>query len=119
MVMSQDVESIYDEYISKLKQALPNVDPNFVHRIMYLERKLVNEDVSEAEVSAIIEYKSGTDMNNKVNGLRVKYSVEVEHGDKQNVLHVVSRMKVSKIKEIASDRDIVKISGKADSGLGE
>src|SRR5574337_1197161 len=102
MVMSQDVESIYDEYISKLKQALPNVDPNFVHRIMYLERKLVNEDVSEAEVSAIIEYKSGTDMNNKENGL-----------------HVVSRMKVSKIKEIASDRDIVKISGKADSGLGE
>lgn len=117
--MSQDVESIYDEYISKLKQVMPNVDPNFIHRIMYLERKLVNEDVSEAEVSAIIEYKSGIDMDNKVNGLRGKYSLEVEHGDKQNVLHVMSRMKVGKIREIALDRDIVKITGKADSGLGE
>ena len=117
--MSQDVESIYDEYISKLKQVMPNVDPNFVHRIMYLERKLVNEDVSEVEVSAIIEYKPGTDIDNKINGLRGKYSLEVEHGDKQNVLHAMSRMKVGKIREIALDRDIVKITGKADSGLGE
>ncbi len=117
--MSQDVESIYEEYISKLKQAMPNVDSNFAHRIMYLERKLANEDVPDVEVSAIIEYKSGTDVDNKVNGLRGKYSLEVEHGDKQNVLHVFSRMKISMIKEISRDRDIVKISGKAYSGLGE
>lgn len=117
--MSQDVESIYDEYISKLKQVMPNVDPNFVHRIIYLERKLANEDVSDPEVSAIIEYKPGTDVDNKVNGLRGKYSLEVEHGDKQNVLHVMSRMKIGKIKEIAWDSDIAKITGKSDSGLGE
>lgn len=117
--MSQDVESIYDEYMSKLKQALPNVDPNFIHRIIYLERKLVNEDVSDPEVSAIIEYKPGTDVDNKVNGLREKYSLEVEHGGKQNVLHMTSRIKVDKITEIARDRDIAKITGRADSGLGE
>ena len=117
--MSRDVESIYDEYLSKLKQVLPNVNPNFAHRIMYLERKLVNEDVSEPEVSAIIEYKLGTDIDNKVNGLRGKYSLDVEHGDKQNVLHVMSRMKIGKITEIALDRDIEKITGKADTGLGE
>lgn len=117
--MSQDVESIYDEYISKLKQAMPNVEPNLAHRIMYLERKLVNEDISEPEVSAIIEYKLGVDVDKKVNGLREKYSVEVEHGDKQNVLRAMSRMKISKIKEIALDRDVVKITGKADPGVGE
>lgn len=117
--MSQDVESIYDEYISKLKQVMPNVDPNLAHRIMYLERKLANEDISEPDVSVIIEYKPGVDVDKKVNGLREKYSVEVEHGDKQNVLHVMRRMKISKIKEIASDRDIIKITGKADPGLGE
>jgi hypothetical protein len=117
--MSQEVESIYDEYISKLRQVMPSVDPNFAHRIMYLERKLVNEDVSEPDISAIIEYKPGVDVDKKVNGLREKYSVEVEHGDKQNVLHVTSRMKIGKIREIASDRDIAKITGKADPGLGE
>ncbi len=117
--MSQNVESIYDEYITKLKQAMPNVDPNFIHRVMYLERKLVNEDVSEPEVSAIIEYKSGVDVDVKVNGLREKYSLEVEHGDQQNILHVASRMKIGKIREIAFDRDIAKITGKSDVGLGE
>lgn len=117
--MSQDVESIYDEYLSKLKQVMPNVDPNLAHRIMYLERKLASESVSEPDVSVIIEYKPSVDLDNKVNGLRGKYSVEVEHGEKQNVLHAMSRMKISKIKEIALDGDIVKITGKADVGLGE
>src|SRR5574337_65304 len=117
--MSQDVESIYDEYISKLKKAMPNVDPSLIHRIMYLERRISGEDISEPDVSAIIEYKSGIDIDKKVNGLREKYSLEVEHGDSQNALHVMSRMKVNKIKEIAQDMDIVKISGKVDSGLGE
>jgi hypothetical protein len=116
---SQVQLSIYDEYITKLKQIMPNVDPNFAHQIMYLERKLVNEDVSEPDVNAIIEYKSGVDVDKKVNGLREKYSLEVEHGNKQNVLHVASRMKIGKIKEIALDRDIAKITGKADLGLGE
>lgn len=117
--MSQDVESIYDEYISKLKEAMPNVDPNFAHRVMYLERKLVNEDISVPEVSTIIEYKSGSDVDNKINGLRGKYSLEVEHGNTQNVLHAMSRMKISTIKDIASDKEIVHITGRADSGLGE
>jgi hypothetical protein len=117
--MPQDVESIYDEYISKLKQAMPNVDPNLVHRIIFLERRISEEDVSEPDVSAIIEYKPGIDLDMKVNGLREKYSLEVEHGNSKNVLHTIGRMKVSKIQEISKDRDIVKISGKADPGLGE
>ncbi|SRR5579885_33754 len=117
--MTLDVESIYDEYISKLRQAMPNVDPNLVHRIIFLERKISEQDVSEPDVSAIIEYKPGVDVDNKVNGLREKYSLEVEHGDSNNVLHAMGRMKVSKIQEISKDHDVVKISGKADPGLGE
>jgi hypothetical protein len=117
--MSQDVESIYEEYISKLKQVMPNVDPNFVHRIMYVERELGDYDTHEPFVSAIIEYKPSVDLNIKVNGLREKYSLEVEHGDKHNTLHVESRMTVDKIKGISADRDIIKISGKSNVGLGE
>lgn len=117
--MSQNVESIYDEYMSKLKQVMPNVDPNFVHRVMYVERELVTYDTSEPFVSAIIEYKPGVDVDNKVNGLREKYSLEVEHGDKPNILHVESRMTIDKIKSISADRDIAKISGKSDARLGE
>ncbi len=117
--MTQDVESIYDEYISKLKQVMPNVDPNFLHRIIYLERKLVDEDTTEPDVSAVIEYKAGADLDKKIGGLRAKYSLEVEHADKKDTLHVIGRMKMAKIKEISADRDIAKITGKADPGYGE
>lgn len=117
--MSQDVESIYDQYISNLKQAMPNVDPNLAHRIIYLERKIVNELVSEPHVSATIEYKADADLDKKVNGLRGKYSLEVEYADKKNTLHVMGSMKIGKVKEIATDRDIVQIFGKADPAMGE
>jgi len=117
--MSHDVESIYEEYMSKLKQAMPNVDPNFVHRVMYVEREIGDREIHEPFVSAIIEYKPGVDLNTKVNGLRGKYSLEVEHGEKSNTLHVESRMTIDKIKVISADRDIVKISGKSDVRLGE
>ncbi|NHI03877.1 hypothetical protein DYY67_0947 [Candidatus Nitrosotalea sp. TS] len=117
--MTQDAESIYNEYMSKLKQVMPNVDPGLVHQIIYLERKLTNEDMNEPDVSAIIEYKSGIDVDVKMNGLREKYSLEVEHGDKQGVLHVMGRMKIGDIQKIAADMDIVKITGKADPTYGE
>ncbi|MGI0062395.1 MAG: hypothetical protein ACREBA_08090, partial [Nitrosotalea sp.] len=78
-----------------------------------------HEDVHEPYVSAIIEYRPDVDVDKKVNGLRDKYSLEVEHGDKHNTLHVESRMKIDTIKNVSADRDIVKISGKSDSGLGE
>jgi hypothetical protein len=113
------VESIYDQYLSNLKQAMPNVDPNLAHRIMYLERKLADEMVPDPHVSATIEYKPGADLDKKINGLREKYSLEVEHAEKQNTLHIMSTMKINKIKEISADRDIVKISGKADPAMSD
>lgn len=81
--MSKDVESIYEQYLLNLKKAMPNVDPNLVHRIMYMERRIEDELVPEPHVSATIEYKSGADLDKKVNGLREKYSLEVEHADKK------------------------------------
>ena len=117
--MSQNVESIYEEYMLKLKQAMPNVDPNFVHRVMYVERELGDYTIHEPFVSAIVEYKPGVDLDSKINGLRGKYSLEVERGEKSNTLHVASRMTIDKIKGISADGDILKISGKSDVRLGE
>lgn len=117
--MSQDVESVYEQYISNLRQVLPNVDPNFAHRVMYMERKLAEEGSPEPHVSMIIEYKSGVDTDRKVNDLRQKFSLEVEHGEKSSILHAMTRMKMEKVKNIASDRDIVKITGKVDPTMGE
>lgn len=111
--MSQELESIYDQYLSNLQKSLPNVDPNFIHRVMYLERKLSSEYIQEPQVILIIEYKSNVDMGRKLYDLREKFSLEAENTDKHNVLFAMSRMKLDKIKQIASDNDIVKLSGKA------
>ncbi|GEM_PF-1816553 len=117
--MSQDVESIYEDYIARLKQAVPNVDPNLTHRVMYLERKLAAEDMSEPDVSAVIEYRKGSDLDRKMSNLRARCEVEAEYADRENSVHIVGRMKMGRLKEIASDKDIVKITGKADPGYGE
>lgn len=110
--MSQEIESTYDQYVSNLQNKLPNVDPNFVHRIMYLERKLVSESVKEPQVTLLIEYKLGLDMNRKLNELRDKFALEAE-STAENVLLAMSRLNLDQVIQIASDSDIMKISGKA------
>lgn len=110
--MSQEIETIYDQYLSDLQKSLPNVDANFVHRVMYLERKLSSEYVKEPQVTMLIEYKSGADTNKKLYDLREKHSLEAENIS-EHVLLAMSRMNLDKIKLIASDNDIVKLSGKA------
>jgi hypothetical protein len=111
--MSQEIESIYDQYILNLQKAIPNVEPNLLHRVMYLERKLSNEYVKSPQCMLTIEYKQEVDMDKKLYDLREKYSLEAEYSDIHNILFAVSRMKTDKIREIASDPDIIKISGKS------
>ena len=110
--MSQEIETIYDQYLSNLQNSLPNVDANFAHRVIYLERKLSSEYVKEPQVTLLIEYKSGADMEKKLYDLREKHSLEAENIS-EHVLLAMSRMNLDKVQLIASDSDIVKISGKA------
>ena len=110
--MSQEIESIYDQYLSNLQNKLPNIDPNFVHRVMYLERKLASEYVKEPQVTLLIEYKSDLDMNRKLSDLRDKFALEAE-STAENVLLAMSRLNLDQIMQIASDSDIAKLSGKA------
>lgn len=110
--MSQ-VESVYDQYVSDLERNLPNVDPNFIHRVMYLERKLEDEYVKSPHVVLTIEYKQGVDMDKKLYDLREKFGLEAEYSDVHNILFAESRMDADKISQIAADQEIVKMKGKA------
>lgn len=111
--MSQELENTYDQYMSSLEQKLPKVDPNLVHRVMYLERKLSTEYIKEPQVTLMIEYKPDLDMDKKLFDLREKFSLEAEYSDEHTVLFTMGRMKVDRLQEIASDEDMVKITGKA------
>ena len=111
--MSSELESIYDQYVSRLQKNLPKVDPNLIHRVMYLERKLSTEYIKEPQVTMMVEYKPGLDMDKKLFDLREKFSLEAEYSDEHTVLFTMGRMKVDKLEQIASDGDVVKITGKA------
>jgi hypothetical protein len=52
-------------------------------------------------------------MDKKLYNLRGKQSLEDEYSDVHNILFALSRMKTDKLREIASDPDIIKISGKS------
>ena len=106
-------ESIYDQYVSNLQKCLPKIDPNLAHRVMYLERKLSSEYVKDPQVILSLEYKSDVNIDDKLYNLREKFSLESEKMDENNVLRAVGRMKLDKIQEIASDGDLVRLSGKA------
>ena len=111
--MSQELENTYDQYVASLEQKLPKVDPNLVHRVMYLERRLSSEYIKEPQVTLMVEYKPGLDMEKKLFDLRERFSLEAENSDENTVLFTMGRMKVDKLQNIASDGDIVRITGKA------
>lgn len=108
-----DVENTYDQYISDLQKAVPNIDSNLLHRVMYLERKLAKEYVKSPHCILTIEYKDGTNMDKKLYNLREKDSLEAEYTDTHNILLAMGRMNTDTLKEIASDADIINIQGKS------
>jgi len=105
--MSQ-VEAHYDNFQSLLQDMIKNVDVNLMLKIMYLERKLPD---APPRVDLDIEFKSGTNLKNKDNQLKAKYgfpSSVGEHG-----ISIIGKMNMSLVEAIASDPDVVKISGRA------
>ena len=105
--MSQ-VEIQYDEFLSKIKQTISNIDVDLLIKIMYLERKLT--DVPP-KVELHLEYGSDIDPLRKQNMIRAKYGFPTQtssHG-----LTAVGQMNVGLIEEISKDPDIKHISGTA------
>ena len=105
--MSQ-LEVQYDEFLSKIKQTISNIDVDLLIKIMYLERKL--PDVPP-KVELHLEYASDADPLRKQEMIRAKYGFPTQmssHG-----LTAVGQMNVPLIEEISKDSDIVHMSGKA------
>ncbi len=111
--MSQEYEIKYNQFLSELARILPKIDTNFACRMMYLERKLENESPPEPHVALTIEYKSEVDRDAKRAQLRDQYNLEVDIMDEPNKVLSMDRMFLEKINKIASDPDILKITGKA------
>ena len=105
--MSQ-VEINYEEFLSSIRQIIPNVDTDLMVKIMYLERRL--PDVSP-RVELHVEYKSGIDRLKKQEQIRAKYGFPMQassHG-----ITMIGQMNIDLIEKISKDKDIEHISGVA------
>lgn len=107
LYMSQ-IEIQYDKFLSSIGQTIVNVDVNLMMKIMYLERRL--PDVAP-RVELHIEYKSGIDLMNKQEKIRIKYGFQTQISI--NGLTVVGLISIDLIEEISKDLDIKHISGTA------
>ena len=105
--MSQ-IEINYEEFLSSIRQLIPNMDADLMVKIMYLERKL--PDVSP-RVELHVEYNSGVDTLKKQEQFRAKYGFPMQtstHG-----ITVIGQMNIGLVEEISKDKDIKHISGVA------
>ena len=106
-------DQCYDRYMQELQSILPNVSPELTHNIIHLQRKLQAESISEPHVILYIEYNEGANSDHKIYELREKHYLEVSNTDKKNTVKAASRMTADKLKMIASDDDIVLVTGEA------
>ena len=98
----------YNEFTNAITQTVSNVDVNLLVKMMYLERKLPD---APPMVELVVDYNSGTNMQNKSEAIRAKYGFPMNVGE--HGLTLVGQMGVPLVEEISKDRDIHFISGKA------
>ncbi|WP_428324500.1 hypothetical protein [Nitrosopumilus sp.] len=105
--MSQ-IEAQYNEFTNAITQTLSNVDVDLLIKMMYLERKLPD---APPMVELLIEYNSGTNIQDKQEAIRAKYGFPMNAGE--HGLTLVGQMTVPLVEELSKDRDVNFITGKA------
>lgn len=114
IVMVQDIEAKYDQFLAELQSIVGPVDPNFAMRLMYLERKMAKSVQSSIKphVALTIKLKSEVNRESKVQSLRSK-GLMVEGIDEPNTILVMGYMDMNNVADISADAEIEKITGKA------
>lgn len=102
------VEAQYDQLISTINQSIATVDPELAVKIMYLERKLPD---ASPRVELDIEYNKGVDVERKQDIVRFRYGFPIQPTD--HGLVATGQINMGIIEEIAKDKDVKHITGKA------
>jgi len=111
--MVSEIESIYEDFLVRLKEKIGPINVNFATRLMYLERKMqISLQPSvKPHVSLTITYKPDVSLENKQNVLRDNFMVQ--HIDNPPALLCVGQMNLDDVIGLSTDPDIIKITGRA------
>jgi hypothetical protein len=106
--MAAEIEVSYNEYHNQLKHKLPNVDPDLLLKIMYLERKF--PDV-EPKADIVITFSDEKDM--KMRAYKIQEIFGLSAAVHKNSLIASGRLNVENLFKLASNPNISYIEGNA------
>jgi len=111
--MSSEIETMYEDFLVRLKEKSGPIDANFATRLMYLERKMLQsfQPSVKPQVTLTITYNPNVNLENKQEKLRE--SMMVQHVDNPPALLCIGQMNMDDVANLSSDIDIDKITGKA------
>ena len=108
------IEPYFHQFFQDVVRAMPKVDPELLIRIMLFElnlRKYSGPDIPHVHLD--VTYKEGVDLHQKQEEGRDKYPIEITTNKWGDAVIFSGLMGVRHVEKIASDPDIVKITGRA------
>ena len=108
------VEPFFHQFFQDVIKTNPKVDPELLIKIMMFQVNLKNyvgPDIPHVHLD--VKYKDGIDLHKKQEEARDKYPIEVTTNKWGDGVIFSGLMGVRHVEKIASDPDIVKVTGKA------
>ena len=108
------VEPYFHQFFQDVVNTNPKVDPELLIRVMMFQvnlKKYSGPDIPHVHLHVV--YKEGTDLHQKQEEGRDKYPIEVTTDKWGEGVIFSGLMSVKHVELIASDPDIVKVTGKA------
>ncbi|AJM92876.1 MULTISPECIES: hypothetical protein [Nitrosopumilus] len=101
-------------FLNNVMNSHPTIDPELLIRVLLFElnlKRYVGPDIPHVNITAT--YKEGTDLHKKQEEGRDKYPIEITTNKWGDGVIFSGLMGVRHIEKIATDPDIVRITGKA------
>ena len=108
------VEPVFYQFLQDVINTNPKVDPELLIKIMMFQvnlKKYVGPDIPHVHLD--VKYKDGIDLHRKQEEARDKYPIEITTNKWGDAVIFSGLMGVRHVEKIASDPDIVRITGKA------
>ncbi|NND87332.1 MAG: hypothetical protein HKM23_08460 [Nitrosopumilus sp.] len=114
MAVVSTIESHFREFLNNVMNSHPTIDPELIVRVMLFElnlKRFIGPDIPH--VNLHVAYKDGVDLHQKQEEARDKYPIEVTTSRWGDGVIFSGLMGIRHVEKIASDPDIVRITGKA------
>ena len=108
------VEPVFYQFLQDVINTNPKVDPELLIKIMMFQvnlKKYAGPDIPHVHLD--VKYIDGIDLHRKQEEARDKYPIEITTNKWGDAVIFSGLMGVRHVEKIASDPDIVRITGKA------